>query len=40
VGEVFWVIRGLQWKIKKYFFVISCFFLTQVDKLLNAPRKY
>jgi hypothetical protein len=22
---------------KKYFFVISCFFLTQVDKLLNTP---
>jgi hypothetical protein len=27
-------------KNKKYFFVISCFFLTQVDKLLNAPRTY
>ena len=26
-------------KNKKYFFVISRFFLTQVDKLLNAPRK-
>jgi hypothetical protein len=25
-------------KNKKYFFVISCFFLTQVDKLLNTPR--
>jgi hypothetical protein len=23
---------------KNIFFVISCFFLTQVDKLLNAPR--
>jgi len=40
VGEVCWVIRGLHWKIKKYFFVISCFFRTQVDKLLNAPRIY
>jgi len=38
VGEVYWVIRGLHWKIKKYFFWISCFFLTRVDKLLNAPR--
>jgi hypothetical protein len=36
--KVYWVIRGLHWKIKKYFFVISCFFFTQVDKLLNAPR--
>jgi hypothetical protein len=26
-------------KNKKYFFVISCFFLTQVDKLLNTPRR-
>jgi len=25
-------------KFKKYFFVISCFFLTQVDKLLNTLR--
>jgi hypothetical protein len=25
-------------KNKKYFFVISCFFLTQVDKLLTAPH--
>jgi hypothetical protein len=35
VGEVYWVIRGLHRKK----IVISCFFLTQVDKLLNAPRK-
>ena len=27
-------------KNKKYFFVIRCFFLTQVDKLLNAPRTF
>ena len=39
VGEVYWVIRGLHWKIKKYFFVINCFLLTQVDKLLNTPSK-
>ena len=25
-------------KNKKYFFVICCFLLTQVDKLLNTPR--
>jgi len=25
-------------KLKNIFFVISCFFLTQVDKLLNTPR--
>jgi len=25
-------------KNKKYFFLISCFLLTQVDKLLNTPR--
>ena len=37
LGEVYWVIRGLHWKIN-IFFVTSCFFLTQVDKLLNAPR--
>jgi hypothetical protein len=24
--------------IENFFFVISCFFLTQVDKLFNAPR--
>jgi hypothetical protein len=29
VGEVYWVIRGLHWKI--IFFVISCFFLTQIN---------
>ena len=29
---------GTTLKNKKYFFVISCFFLTQVDKLLNAPH--
>jgi len=38
VGEVYWVIKGLHWKIKKYFFVISRFFLIQVDKLLNTPH--
>jgi hypothetical protein len=38
VGEVYWVNRGLHWKTKKYFFVISCFFLTRVDKLSNATR--
>jgi hypothetical protein len=27
-------------KNKKYFFVKSCFFLTQVDKLLNTPRMW
>ena len=40
VGEVYWVIRGLHWKIKNIFFVIRRFFLTQVDKLLNAPRTW
>ena len=40
VGEVYWVIMGLQWKIKNIFLMISCFFLTQVDKLLNTPRTY
>ena len=29
---------GTTLKNEKHFFVVSCFFLTQVDKLLNAPR--
>ena len=31
---------GTILKNKKYFFVVSCFFLTQVDKLLNAPPMF
>ena len=30
--------QGTTLKNKKYFFVINRFFLTQVDKLLNAPH--
>ena len=43
VGEVYWVIGGLHWKIKNIFsLVISCFFLTQVDILLAvlAVKRY
>jgi len=31
---------GTTMKNKKYLFVISCFLLTQVDKLLNTTRTY